>query len=123
MEASSGLQLPGTTFQPLVDLAKFNTNESELQQSSEDFEAIFLRLVLTEMMPKDGAFFGEGTDASTYQSMFVNAIADELGSRGALGIGESLRSEISQRGILEDPEIPVKENQTPVIGSVLYLAG
>ena len=132
MEATSTLKLPGETFQPLVDAAKYDATESAIKKSTDDFEAIFMRLVLTEMMPKDSAFFGKGPGASTYQNMFVNAIAEELGSNGALGIGESLRREMSHRGADVHPDVlleetvrekSVTEKKAPAVGSVLDLAG
>lgn len=77
------------------------TSETELQKIGEDFESIFLSLMLKEMRnsissEEGGGFFsGEGSD--TYGGMFDMFISQHLAESSPLGISEAIESYLSNQ--------------------------
>ena len=69
--------------------------ETDAAEAGSKFEAVFLRMLLKEMMPRDGnAFFGKEPGGSIYKDLFAGAIADEMGKAGVLGIKELVDGEL-----------------------------
>ncbi len=74
--------------------------DRELWQVSLKFEAMFLQQVMSSMrksIPESG-FLPHGFAEKSYQSMMDQAIADAGGQRGALGIAESIYSQLKRDG-------------------------
>lgn len=70
-----------------------------VDKAAAEFEAVFLRLLLKEMMPRDGqGFFGQGPGADVYKDLFVGSIADRMAERGVLGIRPFLEKGLPNAG-------------------------
>ena len=69
----------------------------DLENTGADFEAIFVRQMMEELLPKDGAFFGSGPGSKMFQSMFINAVADEVAPGGMFGIKDLIEREYRER--------------------------
>ena len=60
-----------------------------------NFEEVFQRMILKEMLPKDGgAFFGRAEGAEVFKDFFVGAVAKPMAARGALGIKDVVEAEL-----------------------------
>ena len=71
---------------------------SELESAAADFEAIFARQMIASMRSAkltDGLL--DSNAGGTFRDRFDGAVADILGRRGALGIGDALGRELSRR--------------------------
>ena len=80
------------------------TNDPELiTKTAENFEAVFLRLILKEMMPKEGSFFGKETGSEIYKDLFVNALADQMAHDGVMGVKDIINGQLrADLGIQND---------------------
>lgn len=57
------------------------------KEAGQQFEAVFLRQMLEEWMPKDSeSLFGEGTAGTVWRSMMVDSLATTLSKSGTIGI-------------------------------------
>ncbi len=57
----------------------------------QQFEALYLKQMLEEMMPKDSsALFGEGTAGSVWRSMLADSMATTLSKTGTIGIAQMI---------------------------------
>lgn len=68
----------------------------KLRRATREFEAYFVGMLLKKMhasAAKDG-LFDRRSEAATYREMFDEAIAVEIGWRGAFGIGDMLYKEM-----------------------------
>lgn len=68
----------------------------KLRKATREFEAYFVGMLLKKMhasTSKDG-LFDQRSEAATYREMFDEAIAAEIGRRGAFGIGDMLYKEM-----------------------------
>jgi Rod binding domain-containing protein len=78
-----------------LDAPRAGEVPGDAARAATKFEEIFLRMLLREMLPRDGnALFGEGTGAAVHQDLFVGAVAEGLAARGALGIGRIVEAEL-----------------------------
>lgn len=56
-------------------------------EAGQQFEALYLRQMLEEWMPKDSeSLFGEGTAGTVWRSMMVDSLATTLSKSGSIGI-------------------------------------
>jgi Rod binding domain-containing protein len=91
--------------------AKANTqaNDPKLAKAAKEFEAIFLRTLLSSL-EKTTSMSGSGkltTSQSTYGSMVVGAMADQIASSGGIGLAEIIERSVTGRpGLAPAPEIP-----------------
>ena len=57
----------------------------------QQFEALYLRQMLEEWMPKDSeSLFGEGTAGTVWRSMMVDSLATTLSKSGTIGIAQMI---------------------------------
>jgi Rod binding domain-containing protein len=68
--------------------AKANATPEQLKVAR-DFEAIFMRQLLSSM-EKTGGIAGSGTGAGVYRSMMVGAIADSAAEGGGIGLSDMI---------------------------------
>jgi len=64
----------------------------KLRNAARDFEAIFIRQILSSMHSTldSGGMFGEGMAGSIYSDMMNTAIADKAAERGDMGLADIL---------------------------------
>ncbi len=89
-----GLELKKTA--PATDTAK----DKKLQQASKDFEAIFVRQILTSLHSdanKNNVFGKPGAGQEIYQSIYDSKLADLIAQGQGMGVGKVLYRQISQQ--------------------------
>jgi flagellar protein FlgJ len=87
---------------PVLDLKEITPKadtdkEAKLKKACNDFEAIFLKQMLTTMrksVPKSG-LFNDGFANDMYQSMADDQLARDLAHDSSMGIGDILYRQIS----------------------------
>lgn len=82
---------------PAADTAR---KEKKLLQASKDFEAIFVRQILTSMhgsATKNTLFGKNQPGQEIYQSIYDNQLADQIAQGQGLGVGKVLYRQISQQ--------------------------
>lgn len=68
-------------------------------QTAKDFEAVFLRQAIEEMLPKDAAgIFGGGTGGDIWRSMMADEISKVLAERGILDLSRQLDGRLADAG-------------------------
>lgn len=81
-------------------------DDGKIHRAARDFEAVFLRMLLSTMLPEDGGgLFGEGPSAGVVRGMFVDQIGDGLADRRALGIADLVERSM-KRDSVEEPGRP-----------------
>jgi Rod binding domain-containing protein len=59
------------------------------KQAGQQFEAIYLRQMLDELMPKDSeTLFGDGTSGMVWRSMLVDSLATTLAKSNTIGLAK-----------------------------------
>lgn len=87
LETSSNAQAAGQTSPARSGPAQ----DSKAKDAGQQFEALYLRQMLEEMMPKDSAtLFGEGTAGSVWRSMLADSMATTLSKTGTIGIAKMI---------------------------------
>jgi flagellar protein FlgJ len=87
--------------------------DADIRKVAEDFEAIFIRLLLRELrdtVPQSD-YFPRSVEQDIYFDMIDTNLADELSKRQALGIGEMIYKEMSgknEKGLQYD--LTISEN-------------
>ncbi len=67
------------------------TRASKVKDVGQQFEALYLRQMLEECMPKDSqSLFGEGTAGSVWRSMLADNMATTLSKSGTIGIAQMI---------------------------------
>lgn len=62
-----------------------------MKDVGQQFEALYLRQMLEEWMPKDSEdLFGQGTAGSVWRSMLADSMATTLSKSGAIGIAKMI---------------------------------
>jgi Rod binding domain-containing protein len=80
--------------------------DPKLVKAAKDFEAIFLRTLLSSL-EKTTSVKGGGkldTGQSTYGSMVVGAMADQISSTGGIGLGDIIAKSLAAHGATPSPE-------------------
>jgi flagellar protein FlgJ len=74
-------------------------DRARLQSAAQEFEALFLGLMLKEMRAtvEESDLGGHGLGQSTYTEMFDQEVARSLSARGALGVADLLLRNLSNR--------------------------
>jgi len=81
-----------------IGVRKQEEEKNRLKQACLEFEAIFVQMLLKEMrnsIPKNG-FFGQSLASNIYQSMYEQALADEVSKSGSLGLADQLYESLSK---------------------------
>jgi len=77
------------------DLSKATQEEvAKLKKAADSTEAYFAKNLLKEMLPK--GFGGEGPMGDFTSEQFMNAISEQIGKSGSLGIAKMLSSKLSE---------------------------
>jgi hypothetical protein len=75
-----------TTETPAAD-----ARQSKVKDVGQQFEALYLRQMLEEWMPKDSEdLFGKGTAGSVWRSMLADHMATTLSKSGTMGIAQMI---------------------------------
>ena len=79
----------------LASLAADRSNsgkpDSKTKDVGQQFEAMYLRQMLDELMPKDfEALFGKGTSGTVWRSMLVDSLATSLSKAGTIGLAQMI---------------------------------
>jgi len=78
-----------TTATSVGDVQASEARASKMKDVGQQFEALYLRQMLEEWMPKDSEdLFGEGTAGSVWRSMLADSMATTLSKSGAIGIAK-----------------------------------
>jgi peptidoglycan hydrolase FlgJ len=68
-----------------------DARQSKLKEVGQQFEALYLRQMLEEWMPKDSKeLFGDGTAGSVWRSMLADHMATTLSKSGTIGIAQMI---------------------------------
>lgn len=77
------------------DLSKAAQEEvAKLKKAASETEAYFAKDLLKEMLPK--GFGGEGPMGDFTSEQFMNAISEQIGKSGSLGIAKMLSNKLSE---------------------------
>jgi Rod binding domain-containing protein len=70
---------------------------SKAKEAGQQFEAMYLRQMLEESMPKDSeTLFGKGTSGTMWRSMLADSMATTLSKSGTIGLAQMvIKSETS----------------------------
>ena len=72
-------------------LAATTGDAAKPKDVGQQFEAMYLRQMLDEMMPKDSEkLFGDGTAGTMWRSMMVDSLATALSKTGSIGIAQMI---------------------------------
>jgi flagellar protein FlgJ len=76
---------------------------ADLHQAAQDFEAMFLNLLLKEMRPEEGGLFGETLGSDIYQELFDEELSKLMSKTGPLGLAQFIELQVAaQIGLEED---------------------
>lgn len=80
------------------DASTSETGVSAKADVGQQFEAMFLRQMLEEVMPKSSeTLYGKGTSGSAWRSMLADHMATSISKTGSLGIAPLIaKSDLSQ---------------------------
>jgi peptidoglycan hydrolase FlgJ len=68
-----------------------NAGQSKMKDVGQQFEALYLRQMLEEWMPKDSKdLFGDGTAGPVWRSMLADQMATTLSKSGTIGIAQMI---------------------------------
>ncbi len=104
---STPLTLPSTLE---TNAAATDSAPAEFKKIGEDFESIFMSIMLKEMRNTisneegGGLFAGEGSD--TFGGMFDTFLGQHLATSGQLGIGQAIEGYLANRTRPESEEAP-----------------
>lgn len=123
---------PDAALRAAPDHAVRQPADSKLQHAAKEFEAVFLRQMLTalERTTKVGSSGASVAGQQTYGTMVVEAVADAVASAGGLGLARTISSALAERvdpnsglqGTLAPSEpgrhaVPEKGASQPPVGS------
>src|SRR4029079_7100793 len=73
----------------VADSSNSGKPDGKAKDVGQQFEAMYLRQMLDEFMPKDSeALFGEGTSGTVWRSMLVDSLATTLSKAGTIGLAQ-----------------------------------
>lgn len=81
----------GQVSTPASQVSASDARQKKVKDVGQQFEALYLRQMLEEWMPKDSkALFGEGTAGSVWRSMLADQMATTLSKSGTIGIAQMI---------------------------------
>jgi Rod binding domain-containing protein len=87
--AASGATQTVAASASTADLQGSQARAGKMKDVGQQFEALYLRQMLEEWMPKDSKdLFGEGTAGSVWRSMLADSMATTLSKSGTIGIAK-----------------------------------
>ncbi|KXG77974.1 Peptidoglycan hydrolase FlgJ [Fervidicola ferrireducens] len=86
------------TFNFAVSTGNSESQKAELKKACQQFEAIFLRYLLKEMRKTvpNGGLFGNSLSFNIFQSLYDDALSEELSRNKGIGIAEELYRQLSK---------------------------
>jgi len=83
-----------------------NSRRAELHQAAQDFEAMFINLMLNELRPEEeeDGLFGGSTAGSFYRGMFDTELSRVMSRSGQLGLAEMIEEQVARMLGLEEGE-------------------
>jgi Rod binding domain-containing protein len=73
-----------------------DAKDIQAKRAGEQFEAMYLRQMLDELMPKDSeALFGDRTSGMIWRSMLVDSLATTLAKSGTIGLAHLIQPEVN----------------------------
>lgn len=87
-----------TNLENTRDIPNQDQRKIQLKKVCREFEAIFTQMLLKEMRNTipENSFFGKSNASKIYQSMYDEALAQEISSRGSLGLAEQIYQNLSK---------------------------
>jgi len=72
------------------------TNRTEVRETAEQFEAVFLNTMLQNMFTglQDGGTWGSGHGADAWQSLLIDEYARSIAANGGIGLADSVEREL-----------------------------
>jgi Rod binding domain-containing protein len=68
-----------------------------LGRAAQEFEGVFLRMLLQVMLPEDGGgLFGSGPAAGVVRGMFVDQVGDALSRQRSLGLADLVEGDMAR---------------------------
>jgi len=62
---------------------------NKAKEAGQQFEALYLRQMIEEFMPKDSeALFGKGTSGTVWRSMLADSLATTISKSGTIGLAK-----------------------------------
>jgi len=83
----------------------------KLKEVAQQFEAIFINIMLKEMrktIPKDGLLSGD-LSSTIYREMMDTALSEHIAKAGGFGLGEHIYRELKERAGGETPSQPPRQ--------------
>ncbi len=78
-----------------IDRPVARDERADASTAATRFEEVFLRMLLSEMLPEEGGeFFGKESGARIFRGLFVGAVAETLASAGTLGIRDVIERQL-----------------------------
>jgi flagellar protein FlgJ len=86
--------------------AEYNKEKSRVTKATQDFEAVFIGMMLKQMrksMAGDNALFGKSSEAKVYQDMMDDSLAQQMSKTGTFGLSKAMMKSI-ERTLPHDPD-------------------
>jgi murein DD-endopeptidase MepM/ murein hydrolase activator NlpD len=84
-----------------------NINRAELQEAAQDFEAMFINMLLREMWPdeeKQEGLFSNSTAGDFYRDMFNTELSKSMSRSGQLGLAQLIERQVGEMLGIEDTQ-------------------
>ena len=92
-----------TSLQGGLDAARGAAERGDAERAAEGFEALLATMLVREMNKTLGeGFFGSGPGSDTFNGWFEEHLGRSLAEGDGLGLTESLRAALIQKGALEE---------------------
>lgn len=89
-----------------VDAASVTSPTPEQQKAARDFEAIFLRQLMSSL-EKGGGLGGQSSGGQVFRSMMVSALADTASEGGGIGLSELILKAMLPPSPQGTPDLPL----------------
>ncbi len=78
---------------------------AELRQAAQDFEAMFINLLMQEMWPdEEEGLFGKSTAGDIYNKMFTTELSKVMSSSGQMGLAEMVERQVGEMLGMEEED-------------------
>jgi flagellar protein FlgJ len=85
--------------------ADHDKQEARVTKATQDFEAIFIGMMLKQMrksMAGENPLFGKSSESKLYQDMMDDKLAETMSRTGTFGLARAMKASID-RGLPSDP--------------------
>jgi peptidoglycan hydrolase FlgJ len=101
----------GESAAPGYNVTEVKRQRDKLKKATQDFEAIFVGMMLKEMrktMTSDNPLFGKSSESKYYQEMMDDAVAHQISRTGQFGLGSLLYKKV-EHTLPPDPDAIVRQ--------------